>query len=87
MGTREQKRIVLGAEAPISTVRRDKSRPTPFVFQWRAFQHELSFKTARLDGFSTGTSLVLANLRRAALKIGAAAPTFRKSRLSNWIAS
>jgi hypothetical protein len=70
----------------LSFARRVKNRP-PFVVQWRALQHELTFKTTQLERFSTGISEILAAPRRLSRKINGAASQFEKSPLSNSIAS
>jgi hypothetical protein len=85
MGTHDQKQIVSSEKTLFSSVRRLQNRPTPFVFQWRALQHQ--FKKARLDCFSTGISEIVAFPRSNSLKTDAAAPQFQKSLLSNLIAS
>ena len=87
MGTHDHNYIVSGEKTPFFTVRWNKNRATPFVFQWRAFQHELAFKSARLDCFSTGTSEIVIIKRRIVSRVRAAASQLRKSRVSNLIAS
>ena len=63
------------------------NQPTPFVVRWRALQHELAFKTGRLDCFITEISKIVAIPRRRSDKSSAVSPRFRKSFLSNSMAS
>jgi len=86
MGTHDQNYIGSGEKTPIFTVRWNKNRPTPFVFQWRAFKHELTFNSARLD-CSIGASEIRIIKRRIVSKVRAAASQLRKSRVSNLIES
>jgi hypothetical protein len=60
---------------------------TTFVVRWRALQHELAFKTSRLDCFLTEISQIVAFRRRAAAKTSDVSQPFQKSLLSNSIAS
>jgi len=87
MGTHDHNYIVSGEKTPIFTVRWNKNRATPFVFQWRAFQHDLAFKSGRLDCFSTETFEIAIIKRRIVSRVRAAASRLGKSRMSHLIAS
>ena len=86
MGTNDQIYTAAGGNSPLLPARRVENRPAPFVFRWRALQHELAFKTARLDCFATMRSEIVASPRSVSPESGAVSP-FGKSLLSNWIAS
>jgi hypothetical protein len=60
---------------------------TPFVVRWRALQLELAFKTSRLDCVLTEISQIVAIPRRAPVKTRDVSRQFRKSFLSNSMAS
>jgi hypothetical protein len=86
MGTNDQIYAAAGGKIPLSPVGRVENRPAPFVFRWRAMQHELAFKTARLDGFATEGCDVVAVPRPVSSESRSAAP-FGKFLSSNCIAS
>jgi len=86
MGTDDQIQTALGGKALVSSMRRAENRTAPFVFRWRAMQHELAFKTARLDCFSRENFEIVAAPGRVSPESGTI-PQFAKTLLSNWIAS
>jgi len=83
----DQNHSVYSGNTLLSFARRVKNRPAPFVVQWRALQHELTFKTIQLERFSTGISEIIAARRRLSRRITGAASRFEKSPLGNLIAS
>ena len=86
MGTNDQIYAVAGGKTLLLPVRRVKNRPASFVFRWRALQHEIAFKTARLDCFAMERCEIVAVPRPVSQESGTVS-TFGKSLLSNWIAS
>ena len=89
MGTNDQEHNALRGTNHFFSSRRAKNRPTPFVFQWRALQHELAFKISRLDNFLTGISEIVAVPCDVPPESDgdSDAPRFRKSLAGNLIAS
>jgi hypothetical protein len=86
MGTNDQIQTVLHGKALLSSVHRTEIRPAPFVFQWRALQHELAFKNARLDCFFAENFEIAAAPNRVARESGNV-PQFAKTLLSHLIVS
>jgi hypothetical protein len=87
MGPNDQNHTAHSGKTLFSFARRVKNRPAPFVFQWRALQRELTFKTTQLERFSSGISEIVAAPRRLSRKPTGAVSRFEKSFLSNSIAS
>jgi hypothetical protein len=87
MGPDDQIHTAHGGKTLFLFARRVKNRPAPFVFQWRALQRELTFKSTQLERFSIGISEIVAVPRRLSRKPVGAVSRFGKSFLSNSIAS
>jgi len=83
MGTNTENLTDTNEKTPLSGVRR-LNQPTAFVVRWRALQHEL--KVTRLGCFLTEISQIVAMPCRP-FKTDDTAPRFRKSLLSNSIAT
>ena len=86
MGTNDQNHAAASGKTALLSKRRVEKRATPFVFRWRALQHELSLKTARLDCFSAERFEIVAVPRPVSPESGTAS-RFGKFLLSNCIAS
>jgi len=86
MRTNDQNPTAVSGKAAFLSTRRAENRPTPFVFRWRALQHELGLKTARLDYFSAERFEIVAVPRPVPPESGTVS-RFGKFLLSNLIAS
>jgi hypothetical protein len=86
MRTNDQNHAAASGKAALLSTRRVENRPTPFVFRWRALQHELALKTARLDCFSAERFEIVAVPRPVSPESGTVS-RFGKFLLSNLIAS
>jgi hypothetical protein len=86
MGTNTENHTDLTENPPAFRAR--KLNPTtPFVVRWRALQLELAFKTSRLDCVLTEISQIVSIPRRASVKTRDGSQQFRKSFLSDSMAS